>query len=265
MKGIIFYYSGSGNTRLACQYIAKRLPKVEFEFASMVKSTETRDLHAFDIVGFATFTDFVGPPQLIYDFFQKMSRQDNVPAFVFVTYGTFPGRTLKALASLVESKGFEVIAGHQLKTPESYPPVIVRGLSDVNAPNMREMAKLDEFIEDLNESINQFMNGNGFRKKKLKLGVLNSLIPVMQRTRSKKVMGEKFVDTALCTKCGTCEKGCPYGAITLSPFPSFDMTKCFGCWYCYNHCPKRAIYTKKLRNIGHYPKPNEQLEKKLKI
>jgi len=78
-------------------------------------------------------------------------------------------------------------------------------------------------------------------------------------------MGEKYVDQALCTKCGQCAKGCPYGAIILSPFPSFDMAKCFGCWYCYNHCPKKAIYTKKIRNVGQYPKPNDKMEKKLII
>jgi len=77
-------------------------------------------------------------------------------------------------------------------------------------------------------------------------------------------MGEKFVDENLCTECGTCEKTCPYNAIMLNPKPVFDMTKCYGCWGCFNHCPTKAIYTKKFRGVGHYPKPSNQLKEKLK-
>jgi Fe-S-cluster-containing hydrogenase component 2 len=42
------------------------------------------------------------------------------------------------------------------------------------------------------------------------------------------------------------------------------MSKCYGCWSCYNHCPKKAIYTRKFRGVGHYPKPNDLLKEKLK-
>ena len=86
----------------------------------------------------------------------------------------------------------------------------------------------------------------------------------MSRTMARKDMGEKFVDESLCTECGICEKGCPYNAIVLAPKPQFDMEKCYGCWYCYNHCPEKAIYTKKYRGVGHYPKANDQLVSKLK-
>ena len=78
-------------------------------------------------------------------------------------------------------------------------------------------------------------------------------------------MGEKHVDEALCTECGICEKGCPYGAIHLDPKPVFNMHKCHGCWSCYNHCPEQAIYTKKFRGVGHYPRPIDALKEKLRV
>lgn len=34
MRGVIFYYSGTGNTALACTYIARRLP-LPFEFVDV--------------------------------------------------------------------------------------------------------------------------------------------------------------------------------------------------------------------------------------
>ena len=56
MKGIIFYYSGSGNTKLACQYISKNLTNIELELFDMVKAKEIPNLEPYDIVGFAAFT-----------------------------------------------------------------------------------------------------------------------------------------------------------------------------------------------------------------
>lgn len=78
-------------------------------------------------------------------------------------------------------------------------------------------------------------------------------------------MGEKYVVEEFCTECGVCEKGCPYGAIWLDPKPVFNMDRCHGCWSCYNHCPERAIYTKKYRGAGHYPRPSDLLREKLSI
>lgn len=60
MKGIICYYSGSGNTKLAMKYLSKKIPNVEFELLDIVNS-ETPDFSNYDVAGFATFTDFGGP------------------------------------------------------------------------------------------------------------------------------------------------------------------------------------------------------------
>jgi ferredoxin len=79
------------------------------------------------------------------------------------------------------------------------------------------------------------------------------------------MMSGKFVDESLCIECGVCEKRCPYGAIELAPKPVFDENKCNACWACYNHCPKQAIYTRRYRGVGHYPKPIDQLKEKLAL
>ncbi|MGA2974118.1 MAG: DUF362 domain-containing protein [Spirochaetia bacterium] len=44
-----------------------------------------------------------------------------------------------------------------------------------------------------------------------------------------------------CTRCGTCAKGCPRGAITLDPFPIWNYERCIGCYCCYELCEHDAI------------------------
>ena len=264
MKGIILYYSGSGNTKLACQYISRNLTNIEIELFNIVKAEKTPDFDLYDIVGFAAFTDFGGPSYLVQDFIEKIPQQNEKLAFVFNTYGFISGKTLLMLAKWVEERGFNVIAGYSLHTPENYPPMIVRGRGAEESPDDKEMADFKEFINDLKEIIDFYKNGKNIKKRKLKVGILGKALPTFSRTKARKDMGEKYVDEMLCDQCGICERGCPYNAITVASTPRFDMDKCYGCWWCYNHCPNKAIYTNKLRGEGHYPKPNTHVREKMK-
>ncbi len=263
MKGIIYYYSGSGNTRLACKYIVAKLG-LPFDLIDIVKKKDI-NLQPYDIVGFATFTDFWGIPYLFQSFIESLSTPQGKLAFVFNTYGFLSAATLRNLRKKVAERGFKVIAGYSLHTPESYPPMIAGGRGYENSPNEKELQKFNEFISEFGEMLGQFEAGKDIGPPKVQIGMLNRILPSFSRTAARKDMGEKFVDTSLCAACGSCEKGCPYGAIHLDPLPVFDMTKCYGCWRCYNRCPNKAIYTQKFRGKPHYPKPIEPLKKKLNV
>jgi len=266
LNGIIFYYSGSGNTKLACEYISKHLNDVDIELFDIVKSKEAPDLNGYDIVGFASFTDFFSPPYLFEQYVKSIPEQKEKMAFMFSTYGNWRGKTLSKMATQVTSRGFRVVAGYSLKTPESYPPAIKRGIGDQTNPQEKHMEGLRQFLGELNEIINLYSKGIKIDVAKIdKGGLLGFFFGNMSRRRARKAMGEIFLDESLCTDCGICEEGCPYSAISLNPKPQFDVNKCYGCWWCFNHCPTKAIYTKKIRGKWQYPKPNKQFRKKMKV
>ncbi len=263
MKGIIYYYSGSGNTKLACRYIAGNVT-APFDLVDVVKRKEV-DLEPYDVVGFATFADFGGPPYLFQTLIEGLPQQQDKLAFVFNTYGFISGKTLPTLERIVAAKGFNVIAGHSLRTPESYPPMIARGKGAEEAPGEKRLRYFDAFILELRQLLERAQEGQKVEQRRMRIGLINRILPAFPRTRARENMGEKYVDESLCIECGTCEKGCPYKAIRLEPKPVFDMNKCYGCWRCYNRCPEHAIYTEKFRGGPYYPMPNDQLKEKLKI
>ena len=263
LKGIICYYSGSGNTRLACQYIQNKVQSIKFELFNITKGG-LPDLSGFDAAGFATFTDFLNPPQLFLSFTEKLERQPGKPAFVFNTYGFINGRTCRTLAARAGARGFKVIAGHSLHMPESYPPMVAGGNGNEQAPDEKELQHFRQFVDGLDAQFSLLASGRAVELKKARFNLASALWPPLSRTRSRDDMGLKYVDEELCDECGICGKICPYSAINLDPKPVFDMTKCYGCWSCYNHCPHKAIYTSKFRGRGHYPKPIDSVREKLR-
>lgn len=49
-------------------------------------------------------------------------------------------------------------------------------------------------------------------------------------------------DNDKCTKCGICEKLCPYGAIKIDKIEGPKISDaCMGCSWCQGHCPKDAV------------------------
>lgn len=263
LKGIICYYSGSGNTRLACQYIQNTINNVKFDLFNITRGS-LPELSGYDVAGFATFTDFLDPPYLFLDFMDKLPVQDNMPAFVFNTYGFVNGKTCYTLGKRATARGFKVVAGHSLHMPESYPPMIAGGHGNEQAPDDKELDKFKMFVSHMEDIFGLLGSGRGAEIKEAGFSLISRILPQLSRKRSRNDMGLKYVDTELCDECGICAKICPYAAIKLDPKPVFTMEKCYGCWSCYNHCPNKAIYTKKFRNIGHYPKPIESVKAKLK-
>ena len=145
MRGIICYYSGSGNTKLAINYLRNRIINVDFELYDIVKN-DFPDLSNYNIVGFATFSDFGGVPQYFHSFFDKIEPQPDKYAFVFNTYGAMSLKTLKSLADLAQSKQFNVLVGHSLHTPESYPPMRIRNRSYNTSPSQKELDQFNTFL-----------------------------------------------------------------------------------------------------------------------
>jgi ferredoxin/flavodoxin len=261
MKGVICYYSATGNTKLACRYITGRLG-VSFDLLDVVEPRAT-DLGSYDVVGFATSTDFWGLPQAFQAFIEGLPEQKGKPAFVLNTFGAISGKTLALLEKAVTSKGFHVLAGHSLRMPENYPPMISRGMGAQTAPSQKRLGRFDAFISSLAGLLERVARGEKIEAKGVGVGFWNNIFRTKPRTSARKDMGEKFVEESLCTECGICRNSCPYEAIVLQPKPLFDMTRCYGCWRCYNRCPAHAIYTKKYRKGPYYPGPNRQLKEKL--
>lgn len=257
MKGIVCYYSTTGNTRLTVEYLQRHISATTFDLCNIV-TDKLPDLQQYDCIGFVTWADFGSPSPLFEKFLAELPLLNNKTGFVMCTYGLFYGGTLRKLYTAVKKKGITIIATGALHTPENIPSMISKGFAMAQAPNTKEFAQFIRFVDTINKNLStpEKIHPKG-------LPLLNWILPSMPRKLAKKELGIKLVDTALCVRCGLCSRVCPVKAITMNGYPKFDEDKCSACWSCYNHCPSKAIYTEKFRGKWHYPSPLPQFAKKL--
>lgn len=257
MKGIIYYYSSTGNTALAVEYLKKQVSNIEIDLCN-IAIDEILDANIYDIVGFASFAEYLGPPTLMNNFIENMNTQEGKPAFVLNTYGGFSGPTLTEFGRQVELKGFKLVSGFSLNMPMNYPPMRRRGKHSDNAPTPKDIAKYDGFIKQLELLISRIDSGETL--KSINRGIsLKKLVPRVPRTQAKKDYGKQTIDKDRCVNCGTCARVCGYKAIEMNPSPEIDHGKCNGCWACYNMCPKQAIYVKSYKGEHQYKGPSQEL------
>ncbi len=260
MRSILFYYSITGNTKLLCDVIKKYVFNSNIDLIDITKQSDY-DLSSYDFFGFATFTDQLYAPDLFTYFINKLPRIEKY-AFVFNTYGFMTGRTVPFINKLLRRKGFSVINGFSLHTPENYPPMIAAGKGSENAPNEDELKILKTHLDELIYNVKQ-INENGNPQKKIHVNIIDRLSPVVPKITSKITMGNKSINKEKCTKCGLCVNSCPYKAVKLDDYPVFIKEKCHYCWACYNHCPKRAIYTEKYNGDIYYTSPSKEMREKI--
>ena len=241
MKGLICYFSTTGNTKLACEHINSKVNNIEFDYYD-ITSPEEPNFSDYELIGFATYTDFLEPGKLMVKYMKSIEGKGK-PAFVFNTYGQMSGNTLASMAKHVKASG---------TTNENY-------------PMEKDLTRFNDFMTNLNSVAEQLNTGKTVPEKNVKRNIFTSVVRTIMGSMNVDKMGEKKVHKDQCISCSVCFNVCPYGVIEMSEgYPVFNESKCESCFACFNKCPTKSIYTKKIDGIGHYSKPHEKLVEKMK-
>ena len=259
MKIALFYYSATGNTKKVCEYIQKKIPQL---ILINIATTVEQKSEDYEIIGIAFPVFYLSIPPNVASFLNSFTIQKNKPVFILATYGMMQGKSITNTAKILNKKGFNIFDSFALQMPESYPPFLVKGWTDIEAPNQEEMVKLNSFIETINNIIVALKIGNTPERKIIQNGIINSLIPIPSDKKKRKDFGELILDEQVCTSCGICEESCVYNAISIKKVPTFNMEKCAFCYACYNKCAKNAIKTTRLSSKAQYHFPDIKLKEK---
>ncbi|MBO4894996.1 MAG: EFR1 family ferrodoxin [Clostridia bacterium] len=228
---MIFYFSGTGNSRYAAQKIAAMTGDRAYDIAEITGGDLPGDGNA-DVTGFIFPVYFSGLPEIVKRFASDIKVHAVLGTYVFsvITCGASPAAADKKLAKAL---GVNIDYSASLVMPDNY--IVAYN------PSSREKA-LDTLAAaqgEIDKICNDILNRRALVKSSLK-GSLSTafvypLYGVFRTTRP-------FFADEKCVGCGKCESLCPDSAIKLKGgIPEWTKPRCQHCVACINSCPADAI------------------------
>jgi len=253
---MIFYFSGTGNTRWAAETLAQQTgERLLFIPDELKKDACDYQLEEGERLGFCFPVHGWQPPRIVRRFIRQSTFRLLPSTYVYalVTCGDSIGRTMEMLNKELAAKGLRAESVFSLTMPESY---VCLPFMYTDKPE-REKEKITKATADLARYAKIIME-----RQKGEVHTVRGVTPwtfshvIGAYFNGHMISDHKFtVDADLCIHCGRCRKICPTGDVTLiDGLPKWAHDgSCTNCLACYHHCPKHAInYGNITRKRGQY-------------
>lgn len=237
MQAIIYYFSGTGNTKRVCEKYVKAFGEqgVSCVIHPMNDFTNIPNPADFDLVGFAYPIHGFNAPYIVYKFVRALPKSDK-NYFIIKTSGE-PLQLNNAssihLRKKLKERGFK-----QLTNEYHYvmPYNIIFRHTDLQAQKMWNTAQALVPIH-----VRQILQGEKHLLKRPFLGGVISCVLRIEHP-AMKINGKHFKVNKNCAKCMKCVNNCPVDNVSYSEQKGFCFGyKCIMCARCSFSCPKDAI------------------------
>lgn len=240
---MIYYFSGTGNSRHAAQVIAKELNDTVCDIVDALKNDCFGD-KTDGITGFVFPVYFWGLPEIVKRFASLPQLKNSLGNYIFtvITCGANTGSADKMLEKYL---GRKLDYTFSLKMPDNY---VVMYDPCTKEKAQKFLRHADRELETVCAHISERKQGTyGAVGGKFNSAFVSLLYNPFRKTK-------KFYADEKCVSCGLCKKICPENAIKLvDGKPVWTKKKCQHCTACINRCPTKAIqYGKATQSRGRY-------------
>ena len=268
---MIFYFSGTGNTRWAAKRLAEETQEELIYIPDVMDGNCSFSLQKGERLGILFPVHGWRPPRLVRRFLEKLSLQtsDDTYCYALCTAGDTIAKTMDILEDDLRKKNIVLKAAFSLIMPESY---VGLPFMDVDTRE-NELRKRNQAAKDLDVFAGIIKEKRTISWKTgetdLHKGPIPWFfsIPIGGFFVNKLVSDKPFhVVEERCEKCGICALVCPVHDIEggkgvlprwLHHEESDDHSvrdrRCLTCFTCYHHCPQHAIeFGRQTKKKGQY-------------
>lgn len=251
---MIFYFSGTGNSRYIAKRIADELHENIIDLNEKIKTNNYSPIETGNDIILVVPTYAWRIPRIVSNWLYKTEFVGAKRIWFVMNCGGEIGNAAKYNLMLAKNKHLDYMGTKQILMPENY-------IAMFNAPQVDQAKKIVEKAEgDIKETIKYMKEEKVFSKPRHNLydrfmsGPIN---PIFYRFF---VKADAFQVNDTCIGCNQCVKKCPMNNIQLIDGKPIWGDECTHCMACICYCPQEAIeYGKK--SIG---KPRYHFEQ-LKI
>ena len=241
---MIFYFSGTGNTRWVAQALADATGERLVEINNVKPGKCPYDLAEDERIGFCFPVHGWQPPALVRQFVANLRFAGAGGHFCFAvcTCGDNIGDTMEIFNHDLIHIGLHADSVFSVTMPNTY---VALPFMDTDPPHVEDakvaaardtVAKIAMAVKNRQRGLCKTVKGPAPFILSYVIGQFFNRVMVSD--------GRFSVDGDRCIRCGKCAAACPTGNIALpsGQTPQWMHTgKCTSCLACYHHCPSHAI------------------------
>lgn len=250
-KAVIYYFTGTGNSKHIAETTASLLSDVECsaEIINIEKNGLSQTHHSAELVYIVAPVYGFILPDIMGKFLANMPKSNNQKTIVYISacnteYLTIFGKKI----ALHPHAGFALPQSILTLKAKGYIPIIARTLEMANnwtlAGNPPDNTTLDKIIANTKSTIQSDIQTSLQEKNAVSINISDLLIlPVglLFLFIGRHILGKCFVATDKCNECRICEKSCPNKVIIWRNNRPYWKWNCLQCCRCINICPQNAI------------------------
>lgn len=232
---MVFYFSGTGNSRFVARRIAKAIGQEAIDITTYTRTMERPEFTETGVYVFVCPSYMSAPARAMTDFLGWAGFPKGIIAYFIVTCTASMGISPKVYSEICEQKDIGFMGAAQVEMPQNYIALFTTKKVEENL-DIFEKAEIE-----IDSIISRIVNGEVLETKKI--GSLEYSVTKWVRDVYYKdfMKTKKFRVTDKCIACGKCVKVCPLSNITLKDGKPVWGDKCTHCMACINQCPKDAI------------------------
>nr|WP_325182156.1 EFR1 family ferrodoxin [uncultured Oscillibacter sp.] len=237
---MVFYFSGTGNSRYAAQRIAAALGDQLLSMNDHIKAGDTSPVTTDERLVIVTPTYAWRIPRLVEDWLRRTEFPGARQTWFVMTCGGEIGNAVKYNHALCREKRLADMGTGQIVMPENY-------IAMFNAPRAEEARQIVAKAEpDIDNAVSVIVAGQAFPAPRGSLSDCFKSGPVNPIFYTVFVKAKAFAAGDACTGCGQCVRLCPTNNITIKNNRPVWGGNCTHCMACICRCPAEAIeYGKK--------------------
>ena len=250
---MIFYFSGTGNTKWMAQQLAQATGEQLLYIPDELRKGKLQyTLQEGERLGFCFPTHVWQPPRIVRTFIRNASFILPPSSYVYAatTCGDNMGHAMRILDKELGKKGMKTDARFAVVMPESN---VCFSFLHLDTPEKvqqkktaarKTVAHISEVVKNRQVGVEELVKG----------AIPYTYTYVIGGYYNKHLITDKhfWVDEEACIQCGLCAKLCPVDDIEgLPPHWKHDGS-CTNCLACYHHCPQHAIHWGKMQRGQYY-------------
>ena len=256
MNAKVYYFSGTGNTKLISEKLVERFGARNMGAVQMIpaESVDTIAAQHGDVIGIGFPVYDLKPPKIMMELLKRTGKTSSQnKAFVFNTYTSYPLDANAYVIKALHDKGFTVIAEDGFKSPGACVYLYANPNNVIikkSAAFSRGIdAQIDCFVERVIQSVDT-------EAVKIKFNPLNRLHQAFSKTTLGNIFYKNLQKNENCINCGQCVSVCPDSNLYIKDNKLIieRPNGCMCCLRCVLICKRRAINFSSSKRRGDYTK-----------